>query len=128
VGAYLHSLSDLNTTNHTFTADFWLWFVHPRTVDLKPLKTVEPDNARDYRPSLETTEDFGAERYHAAKVRGVFNYALGRAQFPFRSPPAQRDVERSAVRGGPGPGMWQTPRNTAVECGALGRRLADRKG
>jgi hypothetical protein len=56
VGAYVNSLTDLNSTNHTFTADFWLWFVHPRPIDLKPLKTVEPDNARDYRPSLETTD------------------------------------------------------------------------
>lgn len=83
VGAYLHSLSDLNSTNHTFTADFWLWFVHPRTVDLKPLKTVEPDNARDYRPSLETTEEFGTERYHAAKIRGVFNHVWDVRNFPF---------------------------------------------
>ena len=83
VGAYVNALSDLNSTNHTFTADFWLWFIHPRAADLKPLKTVEPDNARDYRPSLETTEDYGAERYHAAKVRGVFNHAWDVRNFPY---------------------------------------------
>jgi hypothetical protein len=83
VGAYVNSLSDLNSTQHTFAADFWLWFVHPRAVDLKPLKTVEPDNARDYRPSLETTEDYGPERYHAAKVRGVFNHVWDVRNFPF---------------------------------------------
>lgn len=83
VGAYVNSLTDLNSTNHTFTADFWLWFVHPRPIDLKPLKTVEPDNARDYRPSLETTEDYGAERYHAAKIRGVFNHAWDVRNFPY---------------------------------------------
>lgn len=83
VGAYVNSLADLNSTNHTFTADFWLWFVHPRAVDLKPLKSVEPDNARDYRPSLETSEDYGAERYHAAKIRGVFNHAWDVRNFPY---------------------------------------------
>lgn len=83
IGAYVNSLSDLNSTNNTFAADFWLWFVHPRTADLKPLKTVEPDNAREFRPTLETTEDYGAERYHAAKIRGVFNHAWDVRNFPY---------------------------------------------
>ncbi len=83
VGAYVTSLSDLNSTNNTFTADYWLWFVHSRAADLKPLKTVEPDNARDYRASLETTEEYGADRYHAAKIRGVFNHAWDVRNFPY---------------------------------------------
>lgn len=82
VGAFVKSLSDLNSTSNTFTADFWLWFVHTSTAELKPLKTAEPDNARDFRLSLETTEKFGAERYHAAKVRGVFNHAWDVRNFP----------------------------------------------
>ncbi len=83
VGAYVNSLSDLNSTNNTFIADFWLWFVHPRAVDLKPLKTVEPENAREFRLSLETTEDYDTERYHAAKIRGVFNHAWDVRNFPY---------------------------------------------
>ncbi len=83
VGAYINSLSDLNSTNNTFTADFWLWFVHPRAADLKPLKTVEPENAREFRVSLETTEDYGVQRYHAAKIRGVFNHAWDVRNFPY---------------------------------------------
>lgn len=83
VGAYVMSLYDLNPTSNTFTADFWLWFVHARPLDLKPLKTVEPENARDFRPSLEVTEDHGSERYHAEKVRGVFNHGWNVANFPF---------------------------------------------
>jgi hypothetical protein len=83
VGAYLMSLYDLNPANNTFTADFWLWFVHQKSVDINPLKSIEPENARDFRPSLETTEDHGAERYHAEKVRGVFNYGWNVANFPF---------------------------------------------
>ncbi|MBC7366538.1 MAG: hypothetical protein H7343_06960 [Undibacterium sp.] len=83
VGAYVNALSDLNSTNNTFIADFWIWAVHPRTADLRPLKTAEFENARDYRLSLETTEDYGTERYHAAKIRGVFNHAWDVRNFPY---------------------------------------------
>ena len=83
VGAYVNTLTDLNSANHTFVADCWIWFVHPRTADLNPLKTVEPANARDYRLSLESTEVYGSERYHAAKIRGVFNHAWDVRNFPY---------------------------------------------
>ena len=83
VGAYMMSLYDLNPTSNTFTADFWLWFVHAKPHDLKPLKTVEPENARDFRTSLDVTEDHGDERYHAEKVRGVFNHGWNVVNFPF---------------------------------------------
>jgi hypothetical protein len=83
VGAYLTSLYDLNGANNTFVADFWLWFVHPKDRALTPLKTVEPENARDFKPSLETVEEHGSERYHAQKVRGLFNHSWDVANFPF---------------------------------------------
>lgn len=83
IGAYLTSLYDLNGANNTFVADFWLWFVHARNRELTPLKTVEPDNARDFKTSLETVEEHGGERYHAQKVRGLFNHSWDVANFPF---------------------------------------------
>src|SRR5579862_5322234 len=52
VGAYVMSLYDLNPANNTFTSDLWLWFVHDKSADLKPLKTIEPENARDFKTSL----------------------------------------------------------------------------
>lgn len=82
-GAYLTSLYDLNANNNTFTADLWLWFLHDKNRDIKPLKTLEPVNARDFKTSLDTTQEHGAERYHAEKVRGVFNHGWDVKNFPF---------------------------------------------
>lgn len=82
-GAYLTSLYDLNANNNTFTADLWLWFLHDKSRELKPLKTLEPVNARDFKTSLDTTQEHGAERYHAEKVRGIFNHNWDVKNFPF---------------------------------------------
>jgi hypothetical protein len=82
-GAYITSLYELNTNNNTFTADLWLWFLHDKQHNLKPLKTLETANARDFRPGVETVEEHGAERYHAQKVRGVFNHNWDVHNFPF---------------------------------------------
>jgi hypothetical protein len=82
-GAYITSLYDLNANNNTFTADLWLWFLHDKELALKPLKTLETANARDFKPGVDTVEDRGAERYHAQKVRGVFNHNWDVRNFPF---------------------------------------------
>lgn len=82
-GAYLTSLYDLNANNNTFTADVWLWFLHDKGRDLKPLKTLEPVNARDFKTSLDTSQEHGAEQYHTEKVRGVFNHNWDVKNFPF---------------------------------------------
>lgn len=82
-GAYLTSLYDLNANNNTFTADLWLWFLHDKNRELKPLKTLEPVNARDFKTSLDTTQEQGAERYHTEKVRGIFNHNWDVKNFPF---------------------------------------------
>jgi len=82
-GAFLTSLYDLNPNNNTFTADLWVWFLHDKSRDVKPLKTLEPVNARDFKTSLETTQERGAERYHAEKVRGIFNHSWDVKNFPF---------------------------------------------
>jgi hypothetical protein len=82
-GAYITSLYELNANNNTFTADLWLWFLHDKQHTLKPLKTLEPTNARDFRPGVETAEERGAQRYHAQKVRGVFNHNWDVRNFPF---------------------------------------------
>ncbi len=83
IGAYVMSLYDLNANNNTFAADFWLWAVHDKRYDIKPLKTMEPDNARSFATSLDTTEEHDPVRYHAQKVRGVFSYNWNVENFPF---------------------------------------------
>lgn len=82
-GAYITSLYELNANNNTFTADVWLWFLHDKRHDLKPLKTLEPANARDFKASLDIREEHGNERYHAEKVHAVFNHSWDVKNFPF---------------------------------------------
>lgn len=82
-GAYLTSLYDLNSNNNTFTADLWLWFLHDKSRELNPLKTLEMVNTRDIKASLSSTQEQGAERYHTEKVHGVFNYNWDVTNFPF---------------------------------------------
>ena len=83
LGAYVVALYELNTANNTFGADLWLWALHDKERDLKPLKTLEPENARTFVTSLEATEEHGAQRYHAVKVKGVFSHNWNVVNFPF---------------------------------------------
>ena len=83
VGAYITSVYELNPNNNTFVADFWLWFVHDGKQQIKPLKTLECENARDFKASLDVSEDHGDQRYHAEKVHGVFNHGWNTEKFPF---------------------------------------------
>lgn len=83
IGAYVESLYDLNPNNNTFAADFWLWALHDKNRDLKPLKTIEPENARTWSTSLDATEEHPPLRYHAVRVRGVFAYNWDIENFPF---------------------------------------------
>ena len=83
LGAYVIALYDLNPNNNTFAADLWLWAQHDKALDFKPLKSLEPENARTFATSLDVTEDHPAERYHATKVRGVFSHNWNVVNFPF---------------------------------------------
>lgn len=83
LGAYVVGLYDLNPNNNTFAADLWLWALHEKDHDFKPLKTIEPENARTFVTSLDSTEDRGTLRYHATKVRGVFSHNWNVVNFPF---------------------------------------------
>ncbi len=83
LGAYVVALYDLNPSNNTFAADLWLWARHDKERDIKPLKTLEPENARTFVTSLDVTEVHPVERYHATKVRGVFSHNWNVVNFPF---------------------------------------------
>ncbi len=83
LGAYVVALYELNTNNNTFAADLWLWALHDKEQDLKPLKTIEPENARTFATSLDATEEHGTQRYHATKVKGVFSHNWNVVNFPF---------------------------------------------
>jgi hypothetical protein len=82
-GAYLTSLYELNPNNNTFTADLWVWFLHARERDANPLKTLELVNARDFKASLNSTQQLGANSYHSEKIHGVFSYGWDVKDFPF---------------------------------------------
>ncbi len=94
-GAFLTSLYDMNTNNNTFRADLWLWFRHDKAQELKPLKSRELANARDFKTSLENSKDVGGERYHAEKIQGTFNYGWDVRNFPFDRHELQIRVEES---------------------------------
>ncbi len=83
VGTYLTSLYDFNPNNNTFTADLWLWFLHDKSQDLNPLKSLEITNARDFKTGLSSSQDQGAERYDTVKIHGIFNYDWDVKNFPF---------------------------------------------
>jgi hypothetical protein len=92
-GAYLSSLYELNANNNTFTADVWVWFLHRKDREANPLKTLELVNARDFKTSLASTMEIGANRYHSEKIHGVFSYPWDVKDFPFDRHELKIDIE-----------------------------------
>jgi hypothetical protein len=82
VGIYITSLFDLSLTNHSFSADFWLWFNY-RNDSLKPLETLEIVNAKKVEYSLASTEKKAGINWAAHKCKADVKKEWNIEHFPF---------------------------------------------
>lgn len=90
VGAYIVSISKVDTAAGTFSADFWLWSICP-VASIQPLKTMEFVNAVSVNTSLDSTLQRGNEWWSNRKVSGVFRQRFSLEDYPF-------DAENLTIR------------------------------
>jgi hypothetical protein len=82
VGVYITSIYDLNLSENSINADFWLWFNYEND-SLKPLETVEIANAKEFSFSSGSTEKKGNIVWATQKVKSVLKKQWDVTNFPF---------------------------------------------
>jgi hypothetical protein len=96
VGAYITSLSQVDTAAGTFRADFWMWSVCP-TKDIEPLKTVEFVNAVSVLGSLDATLRRDDGWWATRKFSGVFRQDFSLRNYPFDEQPLLIEIEEGVL-------------------------------
>lgn len=96
IGAFVVSLSQVDTATGTFKADFWLWSVCP-TPDLEPLKTMEFINGVETAGSLDSTIRRGDRWWSTRKISGTFRQDFSLKNYPFDEQPLEIDIEEGVL-------------------------------
>ena len=92
IGAYLVSISQVDTAAGTFRADFWMWSVCP-TSKTEPLKTVEFVNGVDTKGDLYSNLQRGQQWWATRKFSGVFRQDFSLSNYPFDRQPLEISIE-----------------------------------
>lgn len=96
LGAYITSLSQVDTAAGTFRADFWMWSVCPSN-ELEPLKTLEFVNAVSVQPSLDSTLKRDGGWWATRKFTGIFRQDFSLHNYPFDEQPLVIDIEEGVL-------------------------------
>lgn len=96
IGAYIVSLSQVDTATGTFRADFWMWSVCPGP-DLEPLKTMEFINGVQTTASLDSTLKRGDRWWATRKFSGVFRQDFSLRNYPFDEQPLVISIEEGVL-------------------------------
>jgi len=82
IGAYIVSLSKLDSARGTFDADLWLWSVG-RSLARDPLESMEFINADRVTSRLESSTQRGELVWRQRKISGTFRHNWDLRNFPF---------------------------------------------
>lgn len=82
IGIFITDLYDLNLTEKSFTAKFWLWGLY-KNDSLKLLENMELIEAKEFEYSLPTVEKRGKLNYAAQKGKATFKKDWNITNFPF---------------------------------------------
>jgi len=82
-GVYLLNLYDVNTTEGSFGADFWLWFNHKPDENIKMLKTREFLNGKDIQSLNSDSEVKSEVNWAIEKIKGKFIQDFDISKFPY---------------------------------------------
>lgn len=96
VGAYIVSLSQVDTATGTFKADFWMWSVCP-TPGLEPLKSMEFLNGVETTGSLDSTIRRGDRWWSTRKISGTFRQDFSLENYPFDQQPLGIHIEEGVL-------------------------------
>ena len=96
LGAYVVSLSRIDTAVGTFDADFWTWSLCPDS-KIEPLKTMEFVNGVKVNDSLDSTFQRGNQWYSLRKISGTFRQDFDLSNYPFDRQTLNIDVEEAGL-------------------------------
>jgi len=96
MGAYIVSLSRVDTAGGTFDADLWMWSLCP-DAKIEPLKTMEFVNAVKVTSSLDTTLQRGDQWWSLRKITGTFRQDFDLSNYPFDRQTLTIDTEEAVL-------------------------------
>lgn len=96
LGAYVVSLSRIDTAVGTFDADLWMWSLCPDK-KTEPLKTMEFINGVKINDSLDSTFQRGNQWYSLRKISGTFRQDFDLSNYPFDRQTLGIDVEEAGL-------------------------------
>lgn len=96
MGAYIVSLSRVDTAAGTFDADLWMWSLCP-DAKVEPLKTMEFVNGLKVTSSLDTTLQRGDRWWSLRKITGTFRQDFDLSNYPFDRQTLTIDTEDAVL-------------------------------
>lgn len=96
IGAYVTSISQVDTAAGTFRADFWLWSICP-TRDPEPLRTIEFVNGVSTEGSLDSLLQRNGQWWATRKISGIFRQDFSLRNYPFDEQPLLIRMEEGVL-------------------------------
>jgi hypothetical protein len=96
MGAYLSSLSRIDTAAGTFDASFWMWSLCPDG-ETQPLKTMEFTNGVKIDAGLDATAQRGKQYWSTRKISGTFRQDFSLANYPFDDQTLKIQIEEGEL-------------------------------
>ncbi len=94
IGAFISDIFDINLSDKSFSAQFWVWFNY-KNEELKPLETLEVTNAKEVESSLDFVEPKNGIFWAGKKVKAVVKKDWDIRKFPFDSQTMRIELEDS---------------------------------
>jgi hypothetical protein len=94
MGMFVNDLFDLNLSERSFHADFWLW-VNYDNAELSPMANIELPNAKEYVDDLTYVEKKEGIIWASKKVQAAFKKDWNITNFPFDVQVLKIEVEES---------------------------------
>lgn len=82
IGAFINDLYDINLSEKSFSAEFWVWFNYRDSL-LRPLESLEIPNAKEIESSLEFFELKDGVCWAGKKIHAVIKKDWDISRFPF---------------------------------------------
>jgi len=96
IGVWVTDVYDLDATNRSFSAKFWVWSVAPAGSKIKPLNTLSVIHARQLTVSPPVTQALSGQEWAQSQVTAVVRHHWNTRAFPFDRHTLQIVVEDSA--------------------------------
>lgn len=94
IGAYINDVYDINLSEKSFSAQFWVWFNY-RDSSLTPLESLEIPNAKELDYHLDFTEEKKGIQWAGKRATAVLKKEWDIRRFPFDTQILRIEFEES---------------------------------